>query len=147
VTLNTPSDQTVYNTDMQNGNYDLIMGAVGGSGNVWYDYNAFLNSSYYTPAGKQAANNFERFQDSATDTTLNTLKSAATESAQSPLVNKLQETVYNQLPVINVFYGGLWGLFSNKDFTGWPSASNSYAAPETWNEEVLLVVQNLKKAN
>lgn len=147
VTLNTPSDQTVYNTDMQNGNYDLIMGSVGGTGNVYNDYNAFLNSSFYAPAGKQAANNFERFKDSSTDATLNSLKSATTTDAQKPLVNSLQETVYNQLPVINVFYGGLWGLYSNKDFTGWPSASNPYAGAQTWTNQVLLVVQNLKKAN
>ncbi|MCL2112515.1 MAG: ABC transporter substrate-binding protein [Streptococcaceae bacterium] len=145
VTLNTPSDATVYNTDMQNGNYDLIMGSVGGTGNVYSDYNAFLNSSFYAPAGKQAANNFERFKDSSTDAALNSLKSATTTAAQKAQVDKLQETVYDQLPVINVFYGGLWGLYSNKNFTGWPSESNPYAGAQTWTNQVLLVVQNLKK--
>jgi peptide/nickel transport system substrate-binding protein len=147
VTLNTPSDQTVYNTDMQNGNYDLVIGSVGGTGNVYSDYNAFLNSSFYAPAGQQAANNFERFKDPATDSALNALKSATTTAAQKQQVDKLQETVYNQLPVINVFYGGLWGLYSNKDFTGWPSESNPYAGAQTWTDQVLLVVQNLKKSN
>lgn len=145
ITLNTPSDSTVYNTDLQNGNYDLAMSSVGGTGNVYTDYNAFLNSSFYTPAGKQAANNFERFKDSVADESLSALKTATTTNVQKVQVDKLQEIVYNQLPVINVFYGGLWGLYSNKNFTGWPSETNPYAGAQTWSDQVLLVVSHLTK--
>ena len=29
--------------------------------------------------------------------------------------------MYDQVPIVLMYYGGSWGLFPTKNFTGWPS--------------------------
>lgn len=50
------------------------------------------------------------------------------------------------MPVIGLFYGGLWGLFSTRNYTGWPSEDDPYTSPSTWTQSVLMVVTHIKKA-
>ena len=59
---------------------------------------------------------------------------------------KLEQVMYDSVPVVLLFYGGSWGLFSTKNFTGWPSESNPYTLPVTYNNELLTVLTHLTKA-
>jgi peptide/nickel transport system substrate-binding protein len=138
--------QAQYTQQQNTGDFDLIVSSFGGTGSIYQDMNNLLSSQFYQPVGTAASANFERYKDSKTDSLLNQLQSATTQADQKKIVDQLQETVYNQVPVVTLFYGGLWGLFSDKTFTGWPSESNPYASPATWTQNVLLVVTNLKKA-
>jgi len=54
--------------------------------------------------------------------------------------------MYNQVQLVPLYYGGSWGLFSTKHFTGWPSAADPYTLPTSYNDAVLLVVTHMKKA-
>ena len=54
--------------------------------------------------------------------------------------------MYHQQPIVLLYYGGSWGLFSTKNFTGWPSASDPYMLPTTYNNAMLVIVTHLKKA-
>jgi peptide/nickel transport system substrate-binding protein len=123
------------------------MGSFGGTGSVFQDYNNLLNSQFATPVGTATTANFERFKDASTDALLTQLKGATSVADQKKIVDQLQQVVYKQVPAIGLFYGGLWGLFSTKQFTNWPSASNPYAPPSTWTETPLLVFTHLKKAS
>ena len=53
--------------------------------------------------------------------------------------------MYTQQPIILLYYGGSWGLFSTKNFTGWPSATNTYMLPTTYNNAMLVIVTHLKR--
>ena len=59
---------------------------------------------------------------------------------------KLEQIMYRQQPIILMYYGGSWGLFSTKHFTGWPSADDAYMLPTTYNNAMLVVVSHLQKA-
>ncbi|GAB3615178.1 ABC transporter substrate-binding protein [Humibacter ginsengisoli] len=146
VKINQPQP-AAYTQALNNGDFDLAMGSFGGTGSVFQDYNNLLNSQFATPVGQATTANFERFKDPKTDALLTQLQAATQESDQKKIVDQLQEVVYNQVPAIGLFYGGLWGLFSTKHFTGWPSASDPYAPPSTWTETPLLVFTHLKKAS
>lgn len=135
-----------YTLAQNNGDYDLIISSFGGSGSIFQDFNNLLNSEFALPIGQSTAANFERYKNAETDKLLAQLKSAMSESEQKKIAYKLENVFYDQVPVISLFYGGLWGLYSEKKFTGWPSASNPYAPPTTWTPAVLLVVTHLKKA-
>ena len=50
------------------------------------------------------------------------------------------------VPIVLLYYGGSWGLFSTKHFTGWPSASDPYTLPTNYNYSLLTVVTHLVKA-
>lgn len=142
----TQPQPAAYTQAQNNGDFDLIISSFGGSGNIFQDYNNLLNSEFALPVGQSTSANFERYSNDATDALLAQLKSATDDAAQKKIVDQLQQVVYDEVPVIGLFYGGLWGLFSNKNFTGWPSADNPYAPPTTWTQTMLLVVTNIKKA-
>jgi peptide/nickel transport system substrate-binding protein len=59
---------------------------------------------------------------------------------------QLESIMYSQVPVVLMYYGGSWGLFSTKHFTGWPSASDPYTLPTPYNNALLTVITHLKSA-
>lgn len=136
-----------YTLALRNGEYDLAMGATGGTGNTFRDFNNLLSSEWVKPVGEEASNNFERFSDPAVDELLQEFKVALDPAVQADLANQLQEVVYEQIPSISLYYGGAWGLFSDAKFTGWPSAEDPYASPKTYESTPLLILTNLKQVN
>lgn len=146
VSLNQP-EPPAYTQALDNGDFELIMSAFGGTGSLYQDYNNLLNSQFATPVGTSTSANFQRYSNPETDALLQQFKVASTTSEQRQIVNELQKVVFNEIPVVSLFYGGLWGLFSTKNFTGWPSASDPYAPPSTWTDTALLVLTHLKRAS
>jgi peptide/nickel transport system substrate-binding protein len=136
-----------YTLALRNGEYDLAMGATGGTGNTFRDFNNLLSSEWVKPVGEEASNNFERFSDPAVDEILAEYKVALDPAVQAELANQLQEVVYEQIPSISLYYGGAWGLFSDAKFTGWPSADDPYVSPKTYESTPLIILTSLKKVN
>lgn len=143
----TQPQPAAYTQAQNNGDFDLIISSFGGTGSLYQDFNNLLNSEFATPVGTSTSANFERYKSDEADQLLAQLRAAADEDEQKEIVDQLQQIVYDEVPVVTMFYGGLWGLYSDKNFTGWPSEDNPYAPPTTWNSSMLLVVTNLKKAN
>ncbi|MCI1219671.1 MAG: ABC transporter substrate-binding protein [Bifidobacterium sp.] len=135
-----------YVQQQNNGDFDLIVSAFGGTGSPFQDYNNLLNSEFALPVGQSTSANFERYKNSKADDLLAQLKRTADEKEQKAIIDQLQQIVYDDAPVVTMFYGGLWGLFSDKNFTNWPSEDNPYATPATWTQNSLLIVTNIKKA-
>lgn len=143
----TQPQPAAYTQAQNNGDFDLIVSSFGGTGSLYQDFNNLLNSEFATPVGTSTSANFERYKSDEADQLLAQLRAAADEDEQKEIVDQLQQIVYDEVPVVTMFYGGLWALYSDKNFTGWPSEDNPYAPPTTWNSSMLLVVTNLKKAN
>jgi peptide/nickel transport system substrate-binding protein len=135
-----------YSEQIQAGTFDAAIGGFGGTGNPYTDFNNALNSSYAAPIHTPTANNFERFSSPAVNQALATLASATSRPAQVQATYKLETMMYNTVPIVLLYYGGSWGLFSTKHFTGWPSASDPYTLPTNYNNALLTVVTHLKKA-
>lgn len=135
-----------YSQQIQSGTFNAAMGGFGGTGTPYTDFNNALNSSFAAPTGKLTANNFQRFKSPAVDQSLAALASATDESAQKQATNQLEQAMYNQTPIVLLYYGGSWGLFSTKSFTGWPSATDPYTLPTNYNNSLLTVLTHLKKS-
>jgi peptide/nickel transport system substrate-binding protein len=135
-----------YSQEIQAGTFNAAIGGFGGTGNPYTDFNQALNSSYAAPINTPTANNFERFKSTAVDQELATLASSTSPAAQQQATDKLQLMMYNTVPIVLLYYGGSWGLFSTKHFTGWPSASDPYTLPTNYNNALLTVVTHLRKA-
>ena len=133
-----------YQAALANGDYDMAMGGTGG-GDVFQAYNNLLSSTFYEPAGKQASNNFQRFKNADADRLLAAYQGTTDAADQQQSIRGLQQIMYQQLPVIGLYYGGLWGLFSTQKFTGWPSANDAYMAPQTYGVAPLAILTHLKK--
>ena len=145
VTIDQPQP-AAYTQAQNNGDFQLLMGAFGGAGSVYQDFNTLMSSEFVKPVGTAASGNFERFSDPQADALLQQLRSATSTADQKKYIDQLQQVMYEKVPVISMFYGGLWGLFSDKSFTGWPSADDPYATPATWTENSLLILTHLTKA-
>ncbi|TPW76851.1 ABC transporter substrate-binding protein [Schumannella sp. 10F1B-5-1] len=133
-----------YQAAIDNGKFDMAMGGMG-NGDVYQAYNSLLSSDFYQPVGKSAQNNRERFKDPAVDELLTQLKSTIDEEDQKPIVDELQQVVYDQLPVIGMYYGGSWGLFSDAKFVGWPTAKDPYMIPQNYDSAPLGIFVRLKQ--
>lgn len=135
-----------YSQSIQSGTFDAAIGGFGGSGSPYTDFNNTLNSAFAAAVNTPTANNFERFKDPSVDQALATLASATDEAAQTQATHKLEQVMYGQVPVLLMYYGGSWGLFSTKNFTGWPSAQDPYTLPTLYNNSLLTVLTHLIKA-
>lgn len=135
-----------YTSATQAGTFDAAMGGFGGTGDPYTDFNNALNSSFATPVNTPTANNFERFKNPAVDQALSTLAASTDQATQQKATDKLEQLMYSQVPIELLYYGGSWGLFSTKNFTGWPSASDPYTLPTNYNNSLLTVLTHLKKS-
>lgn len=146
VEVDTPQP-AAYQLALRNGEYDLAMGGAGGTGSVYRDFNALFNSDYVVPVGEEASNNFQRYTNPAADALLDQFKVSTDEQEQLEIGYQLQQIMYDDLPVLALYYGGSWGLMSNAKFTGWPSEDDPYASPKTYEATPLLILTHLKKVN
>jgi len=135
-----------YASQTQSGSFNAAMGGFGGAGVPYTDFNNALNSSFAVPVGTPTVNNFERFKSASVDKSLAQLAAATDAATQQAATNQLQQEMYTQTPIVLLYYGGSWGLFSTKNFTGWPSAADPYALPTSYNNAVLMVLTHLKKS-
>ncbi|HUY47612.1 MAG TPA: ABC transporter substrate-binding protein [Streptosporangiaceae bacterium] len=145
VTLDLPQ-YAQYSQEIQAGTFDAAIGGFGGTGSPYTDFNNALNSTYAAPINTPTANNFERFKSPAVNQALATLASSTSTATQQQATDKLELMMYNTVPIVLLYYGGSWGLFSTKHFTGWPSASDPYTLPTNYNNALLTVVTHLRKA-
>lgn len=143
MTIQTP-EYGAYASAMSSGRYDTAIAAYGGTGSPAVDFNSLLNSKLTAPIGQQASSNVERWINPTTDALLTQLFSATSSSSQQVLVNSLQKVMYEQIPVVALWYGATWGEYSTKNFTGWPSASNPYAPPAPYGAPPLMIITHLK---
>ncbi|MDZ4045015.1 MAG: ABC transporter substrate-binding protein [Rhodoglobus sp.] len=143
VDVDTPQP-AAYQLALRNGDFDFAMGGTGGTGDLFRDFNSLLSTDFLTPVGEEASNNFQRYDNPEAQALLDQYKVALDDEERREIGYQLQQIVYNDLPVLALYYGGSWGLMSNAKFTGWPSADDPYASPKTYESTPLLVLTNLK---
>src|SRR5258708_4516055 len=136
-----------YVSALQMGNYDMAVSWTNPGPTPYYLYNSLLNSQNTAAIGQTASSNFERWSDSTTDQLLSQYATSADPSVQKQAIDGLQKVMVEQMPSIPLVFGATWNEYSSAKFTGWPSASNPYAAPAPFNfPDSEVVVLNLKLA-
>lgn len=146
VEIDTPQP-AAYQLALRNGDFDLAMGGIGGTGSVYRDFYALMNSDFVVPVREEASNNFQRYTNPEADALLDQFKVSTDEAEQLEIGYQLQQIMYDELPAIALYYGGSWGLVSNAKFTGWPTEDDPYASPKTYEATPLLILTNLRKVN
>lgn len=145
VTLKLPQPAG-YQSAISNGDFEMAIGGMGG-GDVYQAFNNLLSSEFYVPSGEATANNFERFRSDEADALLAEYRGTVDPARQTEIVQELQGIVYDQMPVIGMYYGGIWGLFSDAKFTGWPTADDPYMIPQNYDSAPLGIFPHLKRVN
>jgi len=134
---------TDFDADLYNGKYQL----------AYYDQQTFGPSPYYelrnwldsagtAPIGQQAATNYERYSNPATDQLFAQYAASTSATQQHSIMNQIQGVMLSDLPIIPVVQAVDWYQYDNSSLTGWPTPGNPYAQPSAYAypdmEQVLL---------
>jgi peptide/nickel transport system substrate-binding protein len=79
------------------------------------------------PVGEDATSNFIRYQNPDYDALADQLRVATTFEEQQALVYQLQQIFFDELPVIDLWYGAHWFQYRTENAVGWPNEENPYA--------------------
>ncbi|MEW1960302.1 ABC transporter substrate-binding protein [Kineococcus sp. NPDC059986] len=134
-----------YQSAIANGEFQVALGGMGG-GDVFRAFNDLMSSEFLVDVGTSTQANYERFSDPEVDALLTRFKSSTDPARQLAAARGLQQQVYDKLPVIGMYYGGLWGLYNDEKFVGWPTAEDPYMAPQNYDSAPLGIFTRLKLA-
>jgi peptide/nickel transport system substrate-binding protein len=118
--------------DRGHSRFDLLLGNDRQMSNTPWTYYQYI---YNLPiADNQATMNYERFTDQPAWTLTNQLKRTKTSDAAAykAVMSKLQTTFMQKLPVIPLWYNGMWSMVNTTYWTNWPSAKGLQYTPSSW---------------
>jgi len=117
-----------YNTmvdDRGHGRFDLLLGNDRQYSNTPWTYYQYL---YRLPIlANQTSMNYERFKDTkAWNLTIGLDKiPSSNHAAYKAQMSKLEKTYLQNLPVIPLWYNGMWAMFNTSHWKNWPSANST----------------------
>jgi len=95
----------------------------------YYQYDNWLDSRLSAPVGQAASGDQVRYDNPDAVAALDQFANTDNPGTQQDALNKLQQIVANDAPVIPLLYGAAWDEFSTKKFTGWPTPDDPYMNP------------------
>lgn len=115
-----------WTSDVADGSYQVTFCGVWSTSGPYFTYNTLLNSSLTAPIGKAAISNVVRWNDSKTNSLLNSFQTTASTSTQTTDVQGVATIVANQMPIIPLMSVSSFGEYSMKNFSGFPGPGNAY---------------------
>lgn len=145
VTLKTES-QPAWTSDVNLGNYQLALRAVGGTINTFDIFDRLFNQTPNEPS-KPALRNWERYHNPQTETILNSYATSAPGSpSETQARNTLEQIMVDDVPALPLFFTVGVGMWNSSAFTGWPSANDPYAVPVGNSPNAEMVVARVAPA-
>jgi peptide/nickel transport system substrate-binding protein len=128
-------DSNAYFDKLFTGNFDLAYGSVNTSTgpNPYYELRNTLDSSTTAAIGATAAGDYGRYNNPAADTLFDQFGATTDSAKQHDLIKQVEKIMLEDVPVIPVTEGVAWYQYSTKDFAGWPTPQDPFAAPAPWN--------------
>src|SRR6266705_2118782 len=91
-----------YQSKLYGGQYELGYGSETGGPTPYFELRQWLYSANSAPIGTAAGLNWERYSNPATDALINQYGGTTSEATQHSIVNKLQEVMLKEVPVIPI---------------------------------------------
>ncbi|WP_208320456.1 ABC transporter substrate-binding protein [Actinomyces sp. ZJ308] len=107
-------------------------------------YEAAMSTQKVKPVGTHALENYHRFGDEQATELLGRFAATTDRAQQIAICHQIQQRYAEQLPVIPLFPGPVWGAYTDEHFTGWPSQDNPYASLSTRAATTVLVLNSLR---
>ena len=124
--------QNDFTSRLYSGNFQLAYYDQPGGPTPYYEFRQWLYSKNSAPIGKNAATNWERYINPATDKLLDDYAVTTDTAAQHQIVDELQQVLLSDVPYIPVTTAVNWFQYNTATFTGWPTPSNPYALPAAY---------------
>jgi peptide/nickel transport system substrate-binding protein len=138
VNLETP-EGSIHDQDRRSGNYDTFFQVHGGGCNMFANYFDNFASAMTAPVGEDAITNFVRYENPDYDALLDQLRVSGDADEQISIVQQLQEIFFNDVPVVDIWYGAHWFQYRTEHAVGWPNQDSPYAQ----QTDPLLILTNL----
>jgi extracellular solute-binding protein family 5 len=107
-------------------------------------YEATMSTQKVKPIGTHALENYHRFGDQRATELLSQFAATTDRARQIEICHGIQQRYADQLPVIPLFPGPVWGAYTDEHFTGWPSQDHPYASLSTRSATTVLVLNSLR---
>jgi peptide/nickel transport system substrate-binding protein len=137
--------------DRGHARYDLLLGNDRQYSNTPWTYYQYI---YQLPIlDNQANTNYERYTNQKVWGLVKQLdKTPSTNvKAYKAVMSKLQQAFLQDLPVIPLWYNGMWSMVNTRYWTNWPSATGGHFTPTSWRNYWQMtsidMLTNLKAAN
>ena len=124
-----------YTNNLFTGNYQLAYGAVLTSvgPSPYYELRNTLYSATTADIGQTAAGDYGRYKNPAIDTLFDQFGATTDTSKQHRIMSAIEGFILEDVPIVPVDEGVAWYQYNTKDFAGWPTPQDPYAAPAPWN--------------
>lgn len=126
-------DYGAWNTAIQSGTFDMTLNNWAAMSNTpWTLYNLLFRH----PIQEQMqAGNFGRYDDQEMFDLVDGLAKIPTsdEAGMQAACAAIQEKMLTDVPMIPLWYNGLWAQYSNSTWTNWPSEVGPNTLPTTWS--------------
>jgi peptide/nickel transport system substrate-binding protein len=128
-------ESNAYFDKLFTGNFDLAYGSVNTSPgpSPYYELRNTLDSRSTAALGATAAGDYGRYNNPAVDALFDQYGATTDSAKQHDLIKQVEAIMLEDVPVIPVTEGVAWYQYSTKDFAGWPTPQDPYAAPAPWN--------------
>jgi len=128
-------DYGAWNTALTTGTFDMTLNNWAGMSNTpWTLYNLLFRHPIIEVMG---SGNFGRYDNEEMFDLVDQLAAvpADDEAGMKAVCSKIQELMLTEMPMIPLWYNGLWAQYSNAAWTNWPSeaADTPNTLPCTWS--------------
>ncbi|HTI20559.1 MAG TPA: ABC transporter substrate-binding protein [Kutzneria sp.] len=141
------ANQDAWTKDVDTGNFDAVMHWTDGGATPYQLYKSIMDGDLYKPTGTPGVNgNYGRFQNADATAALKAYAAAADDAGRTAALNTLQKIFVDNMPIIATSAANLGGEFSSKNWTGWPTTDNQYAAGQPTQPTALPLILKLRPA-
>jgi len=138
-----------------NGTFDLAIDNQAQISNTPWSYYHFIFYDKLADIPSTQGGNYGRYNNPAAFALVTQLDKTATSdvAGMKSVISQLQTIQLTDLPIIPLWYNGMWAQMSSAHWTGWPSsaAGDVHYLPVTWNGywnmTSILMLCNLKPAS
>ncbi|MFI5754060.1 ABC transporter substrate-binding protein [Streptomyces sp. NPDC051569] len=136
-----------WTSDVSNGNFDAVLHWTN-SGPTPYDmYQNIMDGALLQPIGKSAPlGNFGRFDSPEATAALKEYANATEDATRTTAMNALQKIMVEQVPMVPTSAAPIGAEYSTKNWVGWPTEADPYAAPQPTQPNAVDIVLHLKPA-
>ncbi|MFF1822065.1 ABC transporter substrate-binding protein [Kribbella sp. NPDC058245] len=141
------ANQDAWTKNIDQGNFDAAMHWTNGGATPYDIYQNIMDGKIMKPIGKGGSSgNYGRFNSPEATKALDQYANAADDATRTTALNTLQKIMVDQMPIIPTSASNVGGLYSTKNWVGWPDEQNSYAPGQPTQQNALQIVLNLKPA-
>jgi peptide/nickel transport system substrate-binding protein len=116
------------------GQFQLAYFNSGSSGpSPFYELRGMLYGPNTAPIGQLATTNYERYSNPTVDRLIESYGATTDPQQQHAIVNKLQQVMLSEVPLIPVTEGVDWFQYDTSKFSGWVSEQDPYAQPAPYS--------------